>query len=683
MAFAHLKGKGSASLVRVQSSVDPAVFLESDWPTAKYLQHHETFATLQAAVEEGCFICTRIREFISGLDGHTPFDESRQPVQKPFTTYRAMLRLDDPKKYNFVEIRTPNRRQMTFRVYQSQECLSPNSLSLSTSSCQTRGLLRSWLKTCSAKHSGCATFDIGDWTPTRVLDIGTVSSTAWKVCIPAMDGILVSEYTTLSYRWGDAQFLKLTSQSLASFRAGSPISNLPQVFQDAISITKDLGIRYIWIDALCIIQDCQQDFDQECAQMSSIYANSSCNLVATFGKDPHTSFFRTRSHEALRIGDTISGRKSDPVYDVWLRFDSIVDERYHTREMFSCEVSSRGWILQELLLAPRAVYFGMNQVHWACRSLEACETWPEGNAPGASLQMNHPFSEGGLDFHSQNTRFYRNMIVGFHWNSIVERYSTLALTNTEDKLVALSGLAKLFQQRTQDEYFAGHWKSALPYSLAWAKPVGHMFFDGWMAKYGRLENACGRSSATYRAPSWSWASIDGLVTFGRIETTLCRVQDVIVNTVGGDPTGRVVNGQLTLRAPWTIVEIPEDLQLDDTLFIRPVSGDPAAVQLSWDGQTIPDCSIVDLAVIGVKYYPSSEKVEEKKVMEICGLALSALEAGSDLHRRVGAFSVHINLEEEELKQQVVLDMFGLESLDKEHRKVGVKEEASLRNFEIV
>jgi hypothetical protein len=202
-------------------------------------------------------------------------------------------------------------------------------LSASTSSRPTRSLLQSWLKTCSEQHSNCDHPSIGDWTPTRVLDLGITSST-WKLCIPAVDRVPVPRYTTMSYCWGDAHFLKLTSDDLETFRSGLPISSLPQAFQDAISITRDLGIRFIWIDALCIFQDLKDDFARECTSMSKIYTNSSCNIVATFGKSPHKSLFRARNYRALQTGKSVTAWKvHDPDRNVWCGLDTIVGEIFY------------------------------------------------------------------------------------------------------------------------------------------------------------------------------------------------------------------------------------------------------------------------------------------------------------------------------------------------------------------
>jgi hypothetical protein len=490
----------------------------------------------------------------------------------------------------------------------------------------------------------------------------------------------------MSYCWGDAQFLKLTLDFLDIFRSGLPISSLPQAFQDAISITKDLGIRFIWIDALCILQDVKDDFAQECTSMSSIYANSSCNIVATFGKNPHKSFFRTRNHQSLQIGKLFNAWKvHDSQRDIWLGMDAIVKGDRLSEEMFNCEISTRGWILQEILLAPRSLYFGMNQVHWICQSLEACEIWPEGVPPETGTLVD---SDSHLFRSSNDCQEFDNVN---QWNGIVTRYSTLALSHAEDKLVALSGLVKFIQHRTKDEYLWGHWKSTLPLSLNWFIPSGHRYFGDGIAKFGMLSKSCGRRSSIYRAPSWSWASIDGIVDFKQFwddtrYVNICSVLDVHTSTTGPNPSDGAVDGQLTLRAPWKTATVLGDNRLSMPYF----SSKTWTEQPRWDGDSIPDGSKVDLAVTFITWYHFTRHISKGneqsehfgRMLSIKTLILLPLEASPGFHMRVGMVSINSEFQEESIPR-TELEAFGLKVIDDEIRNISVSEESSLRTFKLI
>ena len=86
---------------------------------------------------------------------------------------------------------------------------------------------------------------------------------------------------TLSHRWGTAEFLKLTIENYENLKRGFSISDLPKTFRDTITMTWKFGIRYLWIDSLCIIQDSNQDWRQESASMGDVYENSTCNIAVT------------------------------------------------------------------------------------------------------------------------------------------------------------------------------------------------------------------------------------------------------------------------------------------------------------------------------------------------------------------------------------------------------------------
>src|SRR5262249_4344967 len=90
-------------------------------------------------------------------------------------------------------------------------------------------------------------------------------------------------YATLSHCWGSAQFLQLTRSNLQSFQKGIKLEDLSKIFQDAVAATRMLGVRYLWIDSLCICQDQgdRSDWLTEAGLMAKVYSHSLCNLMAT------------------------------------------------------------------------------------------------------------------------------------------------------------------------------------------------------------------------------------------------------------------------------------------------------------------------------------------------------------------------------------------------------------------
>jgi len=117
-----------------------------------------------------------------------------------------------------------------------------------------------WYVSCRTSHEDCGTLvKSPKWFPTRLLNIGVTGDLEYRLLITSDDIFEPVDYMTLSYRWGDLDFIKLTCANIEELRLGKAISELPQTFIDAIVVARYFSIRYIWIDALCIFQDSKQD----------------------------------------------------------------------------------------------------------------------------------------------------------------------------------------------------------------------------------------------------------------------------------------------------------------------------------------------------------------------------------------------------------------------------------------
>lgn len=510
------------------------------------------------------------------------------------------------------------------------------------------------------------------WVPTRLLDIRDDSS--FRLCLTSHEQILDPEYTTLSYRWGkNGSDMKLTEQSLSDLCSGRPISSLPRTFQDAILVTKRLGIRWLWIDALCIFQDGQDDFHRECALMSEIYARSSCNIVATFGKDPHESLFQQRCFEKLEIGRATGVWRSKKGESLWIGLNALVPGHYIGDELLCSEVYSRGWILQELLLAPRTLLFGRNQVHWKCAELEACETWPTG-VPShlqASIDLGFPkikFADG---------QEFRD------WSRIVERYSRLELTKEKDKLVALSGIAKSIQQHSEDQYLAGHWRTHFLRSLIWKVRQG--FRLPWLTtKKGGLDQApeYGRRISDHIAPSWSWASIIGPISYrssflpenypdvDRTTDALCIIEAITAGPSEDgavDVLGIVAGAQLTIRS--SIVPKSAFETFLNTLPDFHHQSSIARRRSIWD--TGPDPSRIHALFAPIF---ATRMGSVSLVWYLSALILVPKGIGGTIYTREGIFEIRFYSEDMEVIKSI-LDAAGLEFADEEGGPIQVKESA--------
>jgi Heterokaryon incompatibility protein (HET) len=109
-------------------------------------------------------------------------------------------------------------------------------------------------------------------------------------------------YMTLSYQWSSNPGLMLLTSNIEQFCYGKLIRDLPQSLRHSVSVARRFAIRCHWIDALCIVQDLQEDWERESAKMRLLYSNSSCNIAASASGDPSGGLFRLRDLEAIRPG---------------------------------------------------------------------------------------------------------------------------------------------------------------------------------------------------------------------------------------------------------------------------------------------------------------------------------------------------------------------------------------------
>lgn len=181
----------------------------------------------------------------------------------------------------------------------------PTRTEISTpSSAHALDKIPSWIHACSTSHE-CGAFDKVNPLPTRILAIGKENE---KISLVPSTG-LTGRYTCLSHCWGGHQPLKMTKQTLDTFVVGIEWSGVPKTYQDAITLTRKLGIEYIWIDSLCIVQDDDVDWQRESAAMADVFANSTLTIAATSASDCDEGFFENFSHPISVRGSTASGQQ--------------------------------------------------------------------------------------------------------------------------------------------------------------------------------------------------------------------------------------------------------------------------------------------------------------------------------------------------------------------------------------
>ena len=309
---------------------------------------------------------------------------------------------------------------------------------------------------------------------------------------------------TLSHRWGNLSPLTLTQSTYHMLKEQNPVSALPKTFRDVVATVRSLGARYVWIDSLCIFQDSREDWLKESLKMRNVYAHSMLNIAATAAKNSDEGCFRDRNPSLLRPCITYATWTGIPETQY-----AVLDNLFWRDNLSTLPLLRRGWVLQERVLAPRILHFGQAQTFWECQVKNACETYPNG-VPSSIWN--------GVNFKELDSLFGRDTrpkplspidrlypAPGPHdfWNRIVVEYSKCDLTYESDKLVALAGIARQVQLVTGDDYVAGMWKSQFPLSLGWH-----------VERVQDPRVPLARRPSAYRAPSWSWASVNAPILCG-------------------------------------------------------------------------------------------------------------------------------------------------------------------------
>ncbi|KAF2193006.1 HET-domain-containing protein, partial [Zopfia rhizophila CBS 207.26] len=295
-------------------------------------------------------------------------------------------------------------------------------------------------------------------------------------------------YAALSYCWGKADVVTCTLANVELLERPFALQDaqLPQTIQDAIKVAAAMGIRYLWVDAICIIQDDERMLQSQIPNMARIYAQAVVTIIAANGDQANSGLCGIQPESR----NVRCGLVSLPNLNLTTHPDDYAPRTRRSKWGF------RAWTMQEELCSSRRLYFEANRVAWSCQSA----LWTEEAArevggisalPSTEILGTEPYPRLSNTPQDQ-VEMYRTQ---------VEDYSSRQLTYPSDSLNAIIGILNILFADSEDQMFWGHPEKWFSRSLEWTLPfpaTRHFGKNRAMGVDGFVVDI--------PFPSWSWSA---------------------------------------------------------------------------------------------------------------------------------------------------------------------------------
>ncbi|KAH8687932.1 heterokaryon incompatibility protein-domain-containing protein [Tricladium varicosporioides] len=516
------------------------------------IDHYGIVEELCTSANSGCLLCKLI---------HKAFKE------KPYESINALSMVTIKTKRNIgieVSLVDPapklagSKSLVVYVIFQSIDLprrfkstlqLLEDSNDTNTGSEAAFQLTSAWLEECLETHKRCLASATGDPPlPRRVIDVGSIEGDDLTEPYLLETFGQRGKYLTLSHCWGGGSPIKTTKENIERHWNEIKLANLPRTFRDAVHVTRKLGYKYLWIDSLCIIQDDRKDWEFEAVMMHQYYKQSLLTIAAAAGNNSDAGLFQDRDGlnnrpVKLQFTDINSSSRQLYAYTNSMSFElqiSSLSSSYKPIPLYD-----RAWVFQEQALSPRTLTYAQDRSSWRCQEMlfderaplvksieefiknyKTVNIVPRGGDPRstdatiAKLQRKWifpaPIPRPGYSFmnignHERHCYLPEDEFL-MDWGKIVQDYTQRDMTYHSDKLIAIQGIADAVAPIVSRTYFAGIWDESM-----------RSVFMGllWSSKKRRSKQL----HKLDIAPSWSWASTDGVVTW--MGYLLCQLESRI------------------------------------------------------------------------------------------------------------------------------------------------------------
>lgn len=391
--------------------------------------------------------------------------------------------------------------------------LDPTLRTSSAKSAASLSVARSWYQQC-LNHVNCRNWRKETRSlPTRLIQIRRPDSQSpdlsARIC-ETKDLPTSTPYATLSHCWGKGVIFRLLKSNFEDLSQAIPIEQLPKVFQDAIHVSYEVGIHYLWIDSLCIIQDVKEDWTHEAKRMGDVYLHGEFNIAATGYENGLSGLFSERKAlplvhfplyaDFVQVDNEL--KKKTAYKGLYVRLDWTEFDKQITKS----PLFERAWVAQERVLSAAIIHYTREQIWWECSEgifSEAVTSSPYVNGHIIWEEMEH---SGRDRLRSLSKQSEPEAIYSF-WNTFLSTYAHSAMTFNRDRFPAVTGIARILSEFIDDDFVAGFWSGDLLRSLL-------------------LHRLPLRASIQEEqlAPSWSWASLTaGIVASASFDVNITQV----------------------------------------------------------------------------------------------------------------------------------------------------------------